>query len=157
MAAARLAGEHEHAAEALRQLLSRHCIPADRGFPEVAAAVAQAAGRPGYCGIDAAGRLHIVAGDEKLSCYLDGVKIGLRHLDAAPEGRLSVFAGGDALLGSPVEAAVMRRVEGMVEAAGGGLTGWASCPAAPMRAPTLCLSDAAGRRLAIRWIPASAI
>ena len=40
MAAARLAGEHEKASEALRQLLSRHCIPEDRGFPEVAAAVA---------------------------------------------------------------------------------------------------------------------
>jgi hypothetical protein len=150
MAAARLAGSHEKAAEALRQLLSRHCIPEDRGFPEVAAAVAHAANRPGYCGIDAAGRLHIVAGDQKHCCYLDGVKIALRHLDAAPAGRLSVFASGGELLGSPADAAVMRRVEGMVEAAGAGLAGWASCPAAPMGAPKLMLSDAAGRRLAIR-------
>jgi GT2 family glycosyltransferase len=149
MAAARLAGEHENSAEALRQLLTRHCIPEDRGFPEVAAAVAQAAGRPGYCGIDAAGRLHLVTGQEQLSCYLDGVKCGLRHLDAAPAGKLSVFAGGAELLGSPADAAVMRRVEGMVEPAGAGLAGWASCPAAPMRAPNLCLTDATGRRLAI--------
>jgi GT2 family glycosyltransferase/glycosyltransferase involved in cell wall biosynthesis len=149
MAAARLAGEHEKASEALRQLLSRHCIPEDQGFPEVAAAVAQAANRPGYCGIDAAGQLHIVAADAKLSCYLDGVKITLRHLDAAPPGKLRVFAGGVELLGSPADAAVMCRVEGMVEAAGAGLAGWASCPAAPMRVPELCLSDAAGRRFLI--------
>jgi GT2 family glycosyltransferase len=149
MAAARLAGEHAKAGEALRQLLSGHCIPQDRGFPEVAAAVALAAGRPGYCGIDAAGRLHIVTGQEKLACYLDGVKFALAHLDAAPAGKLSVFAGGVELLGSPADAAVMRRVEGMVEAAGAGLAGWASCPAAPMHAPSICLSDAAGRRFAI--------
>ena len=149
MAAARLAGEHEKAAAALRQLLSRHCIPEDRGFPEVAAAVAQAAGRPGYCGIDAAGRLHIVADGEMLSCYRDGVKIALRHLDPAPAGKLSLFAGGAELLGSPADAAVMRRVEGMVEVVSAGLAGWASCPAAPMRAPTLQLSDANGRRLVI--------
>jgi GT2 family glycosyltransferase/glycosyltransferase involved in cell wall biosynthesis len=149
MAAARLLGAHENSGEALRQLLSRHCIPEDRGFPEVAAAVAQAAGRPGYCGIDAGGRLHIVAGDAKPSCYLDGVKIALRHLDAAPAGKLSIFAGGFELLGSPADAAAMCRVYGMVEPSSTGLAGWASCPAAPIRVPKLCLSDTAGRRLSV--------
>ena len=154
MAAARLAGDHEKASEALRQLLSRHCVPQVRGFPEVASAVAKAGGRPGYCGIDAAGRVHMVAEDANISCYLDNVKITLRHLDAAPTGKLSVRTVGGELLGSPVDAAVMRRVEGMVEAAGAGLAGWASCPAAPMLAPELYLIDATGRR---REIPTGVI
>ena len=165
IAARRLAGAHGAAAEALAQYLARHCVPEDWGFSELALAVANAAGWPGYCGIDAASRLHIVAGDADQRCYLDGVKIELRHLDPAPDGRLSVWSGvrsgvGSSvwssvwssegqLLGSPVNPAALRRVEGMVEASSGGLIGWVSCASAPMGAPEVELVDAAGCRQAI--------
>ena len=149
IAARRLAGDHAGAGAALAQLLSRRCLPEDWGFSELAAAVATAAGRPGYCGIDAASRLHMVAEGAGLSCTLDGVRVTLRHLDIAPPGKIRVWAGGAELLGSPVDPAVMRRVEGMVEAVDSGLAGWASCPAAPTGMPALDLIDAAGRRRAI--------
>jgi len=149
IAARRLAGAHGPAAEALAKYLARHCVPEDWGFAELALAVSKTAGWPGYCGIDTESRLHIVAGDAKCACYLDGVKAGLRHLDVAPQGMLSLWAEKTQLLGSPLNLAVIRRVEGMVEGASGGLTGWASCPAAPLGVPQIALIDSAGHRQAI--------
>jgi hypothetical protein len=148
MAARRLAGDHAAAAEALRQLLSRYCVPQEPGFAEVALRVARAAGKPGYCGIDPASRLHIVAADA-VSCTLDGLPVRLRHLDRAP-GKLRVRVGDAELLGSPLDPAAMRRVEGMVEDTGAGLIGWATRPAAPLQPPQLYLTDVTGLR---RLIP----
>ncbi len=146
IAARRLAGAHAPAAEALAALLTRHCVPEDWGFTELASAVARAAGYPGFFGIDANAKLHMVTEDTVVSCYVDNVSMQLRHLDAAPAGKLSVWAAGRELLGSSIDPAVMRRVEGMVEAVGGGLAGWASSP----MAPALWVVDATGRRLAIQ-------
>ena len=77
IAARRLAGEHAAAGEALRVFLSRHCVPEDWGCSELALSVAKDAGWPGYCGIDADGKLHRVAGVATLSCYRDRVKMTL--------------------------------------------------------------------------------
>lgn len=146
MAARRLLGEHDAAAAALRELLSRHCVPGDQGFAEVASAVAEAAGLPGWCGIGAEGGLHVAAAGE-VQAWADGVRQRLSHGDAAPDCEtLELAASGASLLGSPLRPALFRRCEGIVESRGLSLTGWASRPAAPEMPPELFLLDAAGRR-----------
>ena len=129
MAARRLLGEDEAAAQALQQLLSRHCVPEDQGFAEVASAVAAAAGRPGWCGIGA---------DGQIACFLDGSP-------ATPE-QFALLISNAALLGSPLQPAALRRCEGLVETSGAELTGWVSRPAAPDNPPELFLQDAQGKR-----------
>ena len=59
--------------------------------------------------------------------------------------RLSVTVDGHHLLGSPMDLARRRQVEGFVEADGGGLRGWAWCPADPEASVRLILGSAAGR------------
>jgi GT2 family glycosyltransferase/glycosyltransferase involved in cell wall biosynthesis len=146
LAARRLQGEHARAAQALADLLSRHCVPEELGFTAVAAAVAVSAGRPGWCGIDAAGLLHIAASGE-VQALVDGAPAVLSSGAAAPDGReMTLMRGGAMLLGSPLNLAALRRCEGIVEALGATLTGWVSRPAAPLQPPRLFLMDANGTR-----------
>ena len=62
---------------------------------------------------------------------------------------ISVCLKGRHLLGSPLEASVIGRVEGFVTAADGGLTGWAWFPGDPDCAPALTIQDARGSTLRI--------
>lgn len=145
MAARRLLGAHEAAAAALQELLTRHCVPADQGFATVASAVAASAGRPGWCGMHEGGLLHIAADDPVLAVR-EGAPVAMSHLAAAPDGLITLQIAGAALLGSPLNAAALRRCEGVVETAGAALVGWASRPAAPGWTPELELVDATGKR-----------
>jgi GT2 family glycosyltransferase len=150
MAARRLQGDHAQAAAALHSLLSRHCVPEDQGFAAVALAVAVAADKPGWCGVDASGRLHIAAPDGA-AAFVDGAPAVLTNLCAAPQhGTVTVVGNGIGLLGSPLKPAMLRRCEGLVETAGSALTGWVSRPAAPLHPPELVLQDAEGNQ---RLIP----
>lgn len=147
LAARRLAGDHAGAAEALHELLSRHCVPEDAGFPAVAATIAEAAGIPGWCGMDAGGRLHFSPPAEEVEGLRDGAPLALTHLSPLPDcAKLTLLSGGITLLGSPIGPAILRRCEGIVETAGAALSGWVSRPSAPQAPPQLVLQDAQGRR-----------
>jgi hypothetical protein len=147
LAARRLAGDHAGAAESLHDLLSRHCVPEDVGFPAVAATIAEAAGIPGWCGMDASGRLHFSLPLEQIETLIDGAPVALTHLTPLPDcAKLVLLSGGKNLLGSPIDLAVLRRCEGIVETAGAALSGWVSRPSAPQTPLQLVLQDARGRR-----------
>jgi GT2 family glycosyltransferase len=146
LAARRLQGAHDLAAEALQQLLRRHCVPEDPGFAEVASAVAAAAGRPGWCGIEAGGILNFAATGE-LTGFADGAPFAVSPGAAAPQARAITLHGGEKpLLGCPLNPLALQHCEGLVEAAGAALTGWVSRPAAPLRGAKLFLLDAKGQR-----------
>jgi len=49
-------GNAKAAAAALGNLLARHCVPEEPGFPSLAARIALAAGYDGFCGITASGK-----------------------------------------------------------------------------------------------------
>jgi hypothetical protein len=147
LAARRLAGDHAGAAQALHDLLSRHCVPEDAGFGAVAATIAEAAGIPGWCGMDASGRLHFSLPPEQIETLIDGAPVALTPLSPMPDcAKLVLLSGGKTLLGSPIDPAILGRCEGIVETAGAALAGWVSRPSAPQIPPQLVLQDARGRR-----------
>ncbi len=135
-AAAHQLGDTSRAVAALARALSRHVVPPST-YP-LAAAIAAAAGLPGWCAIGPDGRLHA---DAPADLATDGAPIRARWTAAAtrrPTGSsLAVTRGGVALLGSPIDLALLATVEGFVEPAANGLTGWAWHPRDPTRSPVL--------------------
>ncbi|MBM9403859.1 glycosyltransferase, partial [Gluconacetobacter azotocaptans] len=138
------AGEGAQAAATAQRALSRHAPPDDMDalFDRLAAL----AGRPGWCGLSAAGRLRVrgLAGTRPAVAY-DGRAVAGQWRDgvlALPAGwrhaaRIDVTVAGAPLLGSPLEPAALLRVEGVVDCDAGGLTGWAWHPADPDHPPRL--------------------
>ncbi len=129
------------AVQALQDCLSRHRWEA--GSAGVASAVAETAGLPGWCALSS---------DETVAFGLIAPGTAVRITtetgtllpgDAVPPGarRLQVAADGTALLGSPIEVALIRRVEGVVAPRDGGLEGWAWHPGDAARDPELLVSD----------------
>jgi GT2 family glycosyltransferase len=150
LTARRLQGDHAAAAAALTQLLQRHCVPDDPAFGQVAGLVAQAAGAPGWCGLDVAGAVQLgVPPGAKVKIRLNGKPVRLHAMQAPPAGVLAVTAKSTALLGSPLDLNALRRVEGIVSAAEGSLLGWAARPSSPATPPGLTLIDAKGAATAI--------
>ncbi len=150
-AAAQRGGDLQTAETALTALLSRHAV--DDAARLLAAAVATAAGRTGWCGIDPAGRLHA---DAPAQLRLDGRPVAARWVGGScrlpPGAVLDAHRAGAPLLGSPIDLRAIGAVEGFVEASGGGLAGWAWRPRNPARAPALLLTfaDGASRRIVAR-------
>jgi GT2 family glycosyltransferase/glycosyltransferase involved in cell wall biosynthesis len=157
VAAAALAGDRAALAQATGTLLARFAPPNDQEFPGLAARAASAAGLGGWCAADAAG--HATASSAGAMTFrLDDREIAPRP---CPDGgwelpaswtaaaRLTVTTDGRHLLGSPIDLARRRLVEGFVEVFGEGLRGWAWAPADPGAAIRLRLSRAVGRRPAI--------
>jgi GT2 family glycosyltransferase/glycosyltransferase involved in cell wall biosynthesis len=130
------------AVQALQACLSRHRWEA--GSAAVASAVAEAAGRPGWCAM---------AADETIAVGLvtrtdAAVRITTETGTIMPQGtvpagvlRVRVTVDGADLLGSPIEPAVIRRLEGIVAAGAAGLEGWAWHPGDAARDPVLRFSD----------------
>jgi GT2 family glycosyltransferase/glycosyltransferase involved in cell wall biosynthesis len=157
VAAAALIRDREALARATGTLLAGFAPPVDTEFPALAARAAAAAGLPGWCGADAAGRV-TVSTSAPIRFALDDRAITARR---RPDGRwglplswataevLTVTAEGRDLLGSPINLARRRMVDGFVEAAGGGLRGWAWCPADPDATVRLTLEAVLGRQPAI--------
>lgn len=142
-ACGRLLGHAEGAAEALQAALSRSApTAAMRGL---AGLVAADAGLPGWCGVDGQGVLHMGL-TRPDSVLLDGVPVRPGPEGALPAAWrharfLSVTLAGVSLLGSPVDLASIRAVEGFVELRGGDLHGWAWHPADPALDPVVTLGD----------------
>ncbi len=144
-------GDGAAAATAMSAALSRHALA--ETTHALAGAVAARAGRPGWCGVDSAGR---VRADAPASLVLDGRPIAPRWTGARcripPGAVLEAARGGVALLGSPVDLRALGAVEGFVAAEAGGIAGWAWHPGNPARDPTLTLTwpDGRSRRIVAR-------
>ncbi len=122
-AARRLAGDLDGAASALTAGLSRHVLADPATVAALAADVVRRSGAVGWCGVRPDGALTVACSG--------------RAAVTAEADRLSVMLDGRHLLGSPLNLAAMRRVEGCVWAADGVLTGWAWHPGDAGRDPVL--------------------
>ena len=154
VAAAALIGDREALTRIVGALLSRFAPPTDTEFPGLATRAAAAAGLAGWCGADASGRLTVSA-EAHVNLALDGRAItARRHRDGrwglpvawTASEVLTVTVDGRHLLGSPIDLARRRLVEGFVEAADGGLRGWAWCPADPEATVRLTVEPVVGRQ-----------
>jgi GT2 family glycosyltransferase/glycosyltransferase involved in cell wall biosynthesis len=154
VAAAARIGDRAALARATGTLLAHFALPPDPEFPGLAARAAAGAGLAGWCGADAAGHLTVSA-EEPVRFAFDGRAITARR---RPDGRwslpaswmtaetLTVTVEGRDLLGSPIDLARRRVVEGFVEARDGALRGWAWHPADPEAPVRLTLASALGRQ-----------
>ena len=152
-AACHLQGLAARAADALANALRRHSVIAG-SIAFQGDAIALAAGAAGWCALDGGGSLAVrllrpPSTGSRPTATLDGQPLTLRPL---PDGRsfaasldgawrqagaATALLEGAELLGSPVAARTIARVEGFVESADGGLSGWAWCPNDPDRDPVL--------------------
>jgi GT2 family glycosyltransferase/glycosyltransferase involved in cell wall biosynthesis len=129
---------------ALAQVLSRHVLPANlKSLSALADAMAVAAGAAGWCGVVADGKdrvLRLVTGGERKPLIrVDGRTIRGNLLPAG--GMATVTVAGRDLLGSPIDLARLRAVEGFVGAtAEGGLQGWIWVPADPDAEPCVTIA-----------------
>jgi GT2 family glycosyltransferase/glycosyltransferase involved in cell wall biosynthesis len=141
-----LQGQAALAAAALAALLSRHVLVAGAGFAALADAVARAAGEPGWCGLGSDGVLVTGPADAPAPAIaIDGVAWRGAPIVPARAGRVAVSRAGRGLLGSPIDAAAIRRLEGFVTARpDGALEGWAWHPADADRDPTLLVTPLGG-------------
>ncbi len=139
----RVLGDVQQAVDAVAAGL--RCSVPTGSLRALAEAVARDAGLPGWCGLDGDGWLH--AGPVRpASVLLDGRPVrpawtGLRGR-LPPGWREARMLQVEGFLASPIPVAAIIRVEGFVEARGGGLQGWAWHPADPSRLPVLALSAA---------------
>lgn len=136
-------------------LLARFAAPTDLEFPHLAQDIATRLGLPGWCAATAQGEVTLAVATAP-RFLLDGQPIRCRrtpggaHLLPASwrtARSLSVMVGDRHLLGSPIDLARHRLVEGFVAAEGAGLAGWAWHPADPDSPVTLQIETADGRRL----------
>ncbi len=131
---------------AMQAVLSRHASSAPVRI--LSANVATAAGLPGWCALDSAGRLHA---DGPAELRVDGAPVAPRWSGRGyrlPPGRVvSVSRNGVALLGSPIDRGAIDAVEGFVGATMGDLVGWVWHPHNPDRDPGLLI---AGKRIVAR-------
>ena len=147
-ACSRLMGDIERAALATAAAL-RASVPTPtlRGL---AAAVAPAAGFPGWCGLDGNGRVHLGT-SRGVGVWLDGVAVqpvwsggtGQLPMGWRTARSVDVECNGEPCLGSPLSVANIIAIEGVVEARDGGLAGWAWHPADPARDPVLTIQGQA--------------
>ncbi len=132
-------GDAAAAARAMQRCLATHRW---RGPDAAADAVAALSGQA-WCGLRADERLVLgrVAAADAIAVEVDGRAWAAGEPVPADARRVTVSRSGEPLLGSPLDIAAMRRIEGIVAAADGGLEGWAWHPADPERDPDLVVRD----------------
>ncbi|MDA8249977.1 MAG: hypothetical protein M0Z28_12485, partial [Rhodospirillales bacterium] len=152
-AAQRRQGALAAAAASLAAALSRHVVAEPRPLTSLATELAARTGAPGWCGLRRDGTLVLGGGgDGRSRVTVDGAPLRGRRVPAAAR-EVAVTRDGMHLLGSPIQAAQLRRVEGVVTARDGVLEGWAWHPADAGRDPELTLIPLGGgpaRRLTAR-------
>jgi len=153
-----IAGAGEAVSRALATL-----VP-DATLARLAELVARQLAAPGWCGVSVDGVLdiHVTDGRRGIELEIDGQR--RRSLRVGPAGArraalpidwwraahtVGVIADGRHLLGSPLAARVIRRIEGCVTSLGGDLDGWAWHPGDPTIAPVLTVSAASGEELTL--------
>ena len=144
-------GDAAGAAAALAASLAGHALPP--GPTDFADAIAAAVGAPGWCGLRGDGALVIrpAAPTLRPTLLADGRR--LRGARVPPGTRtLRVVAGQADLLGSPIQAERIRRVEGFVAGRDGGLVGWAWHPGDAARDPVLRVHTEDGKRTVCRVV-----
>jgi len=135
-AAARAMGEMHRAEAALAAALGG-AAPTD-AVRRLAAIVAAEAGWPGWCGLDAAGRLHLEGQPDCILLDGQALPVGAPLPAGWRRARsLAVSCAGRAFLGSPLRPERVARTEGVVSAIRGGIEGWAWHPADPAHDPEL--------------------
>jgi hypothetical protein len=153
-------GHHDDAAALLQHYLAAFAPPDDAAFPRLAAAIAWHAGRPGWVGVDCAGRVACdVTGGAAITMMLDGVTLpaqsGPAQSGPAQSGQLSTSVLGTAwldaetldvatadgpLLGSPVTLRTRNVATGIAAFDDtGDVHGWAYLAADPAAPPRLRL------------------
>lgn len=139
-AAALRLGDGAEAARAMGHCLSRHRWT---GADPLAEAVRASSGLFGWCSLAADERLILSAagGGVPVQIRADGRATEAEGFVAAGVRTIEVTAAGKPFLGSPIDVAAIRRIEGVAAARDGGVEGWAWYPADPERLPRLTLSD----------------
>ncbi|CAH2603367.1 Glycosyltransferase [Rhodovastum atsumiense] len=155
----------DHAAAELHRTLTGNAPPLTVPFCRLAAELSEATGAKGWCGLDNAGVLHIGGAAARLrrnglEILLDGqpARIGPPQKGAvegtvalalnepwARKARLEVFARSLPLIGSPIAIGQVTRMEGFVQEAAGGLSGWCWLPGQPELSPRVTLRGAQGK------------
>ena len=167
LAAARSAsGDPAGAAEALARTFASQAGVVDTALRRLADGIADAWGAPGWCAVASDGRLYLgfppprgSAGrsepEPRLEIVLDGRRLrvpeprpAMWHLPRTWQcaARLEVAIAGRPLLGSPLELAPLRRIEGCVASRNGGIEGWAWLPGDPETDPVLRIVPQSGGR-----------
>ena len=146
-------GDFGSARTAVHEALARH-VP-DDALATIADAISRQLAMPGWCGITIDGDLHVqlTGGSQRAELEIDGVRqtplVGGRcRLPAARWGaarQIAVRDAGSHLLGSPIDAARIKRVEGCVSSRDGAIEGWAWHPAAPDADPVITVVAASGQ------------
>lgn len=138
------AGSPAAAAAFLANALSRHALADD------SAKLTARLGTAGWCGLKPDGKLEIQVphGSSAVTVKLDGKLLRRAELPADWQrgNVVEVLSNGVPLLGSPIQVSAIRRLAGCVEAADGGLRGWAWYPGDPATNPVLTLVDSRGRQ-----------
>jgi len=148
-------GDLTGAAAALARSLAGHALPMHEAEFEFADAIAAAAGAAGWCGLRGDGRLVVrpVAAAPRPAIDIDGIVPRGRRIPAGAR-QVRVRCGDRELLGSPIGAERIRRVEGFVSCRDGDIVGWAWHPGDAARDPVLAVEsvngDAPARRLVAR-------
>ena len=143
-----LLGQPESAAQALSQALSTAMVAP--GIEALADAIARRSNNAGWCGINPGdGGALIIRLHQPGTPYLrlDGQRLGQTVLPPGwtTANTLEVLAeDGKHLLGSPINLVRLRQITGYVEAADGGLRGWAWYPANPDALPRLLIQPSSG-------------
>jgi len=158
--ACHLQGLGDQAAEALRCALGRHAF-ATTGFAPLADAIAQALDAPGWCVLDSTGTLTVrlsgtLSRHAKPKAFIDGLPVALQAQaggraftaqlpgGSEPGGVIVVRMRGREILGSPIAAGTIMRVEGFADTSDGDLHGWAWQPNNPDRDPVLSIVPMGG-------------
>ena len=171
VAARKQHGQYDLAARDLRGLLSRFGFSRKSASLAIFDIIGRTQAELGWCGLSGDGSLHVTllnrrADLDSVVILFDGVPVASRprrrSRDGAYQravhmlpagwrevGRIAVCLKARHLLGSPLEATTISRIEGFVGVEDGGLTGWAWCPHDPDCVPLLTIRDARGRTLRV--------
>ena len=143
LVAARLRlGDVAGASMAAAWLLSRFATVPDGSTAKLVAEVVAAGGAAGWCAMTPDGELLLHPNKPRVVILCDGVPCRTVPIDAR---EIRVSMAGAELLGSPIDVAAQRRIEGWVEPAETGFHGWAWFPSNATKPPRLVASSDARR------------
>jgi len=138
LTAARLrAGDIGGALAAATTLLSRFAVESGGSTATLVAELMSVSVAVGWCGVTPDGVLSVHPAKPR-------ARVDILHV-GVPAREVRVSVRGRDLLGSPIDLAAQRRVEGWVGPAADGLRGWAWYPGNPSRAPRLVVSAGSHR------------